>query len=36
MQPCAKGQQVEIGGNERYIAICRWHFRRGQGIKIGV
>ena len=24
------GQQVEIGGNERYIACCRRHFRTGQ------
>lgn len=29
-----EGKQVEIGGNERYIATCRKHFRLGQGIKM--
>lgn len=29
-----EGQQVEIGGNERYIATCRQHFRLGQSAKI--
>ena len=24
--PVATGQQVEIGGNERYVAVCRKHF----------
>lgn len=28
-----EGQQVEIGGNERYIATCRKHFRLGQSAK---
>lgn len=27
------GQQVEIGGNERYVATCRHHFRQGQATK---
>jgi len=22
-----EGSQVEIGGNERYVAMCRKHFR---------
>ncbi len=25
-QPVREGQQIEIGGNERYIATCRKHF----------
>jgi thymidine kinase len=25
-----QGAQVEIGGNERYIAVCRKHFKRGE------
>jgi thymidine kinase len=24
------GNQVEIGGNDRYVALCRKHFRAGQ------
>lgn len=28
-----EGRQVEIGGNERYIATCRKHFRLGQSAK---
>ena len=24
------GEQVEIGGNERYVSLCRRHFRAGQ------
>lgn len=29
-----EGAQVEIGGNDRYIAVCRKHFREGNsGIK---
>jgi thymidine kinase len=26
-QPIRDGAQVEIGGNERYIALCRKHYR---------
>jgi len=26
------GEQVEIGGNDRYIATCRKHFRAGVGV----
>lgn len=29
-RPVREGQQVEIGGNERYIATCRRHFRLGE------
>ena len=28
-QQLTEGEQVEIGGNERYIATCRRHFRAG-------
>ena len=27
------GEQVEIGGNERYVATCRYHFTTGQAAK---
>lgn len=30
-QKVSEGNQVEIGGNERYIATCRRHFKLGQG-----
>lgn len=29
-QPVKEGEQVTIGGNERYISACRKHFRAGQ------
>jgi thymidine kinase len=29
-QPVREGQQVEIGGNERYVATCRKHFKLGE------
>jgi thymidine kinase len=29
-RPVREGRQVEIGGNERYIATCRKHFRLGE------
>ena len=25
-----EGEQIEIGGNERYIAVCRFHFHEGK------
>lgn len=25
-----EGEQIEIGGNERYVAVCRHHFREGK------
>jgi thymidine kinase len=24
------GQQVEIGGNDRYVSVCRRHFKEGK------
>ena len=24
------GEQLQIGGNERYISVCRWHYKKGQ------
>ncbi len=29
-EPVRAGRQVEIGGNERYVATCRKHFRLGE------
>ncbi|WP_379545872.1 thymidine kinase [Qipengyuania sp. DSG2-2] len=29
--PVAEGAQTEIGGNERYVALCRRHFREAIG-----
>lgn len=29
-QPVHEGAQIEIGGNDRYIAACRRHFREGK------
>lgn len=28
-----EGSQVQIGGNEAYVATCRYHFLKGQGHK---
>lgn len=25
-----RGEQIEIGGNERYVAVCRKHFKEGK------
>ena len=25
-----EGEQIEIGGNDRYIALCRKHFMNGE------
>ncbi len=25
-----EGEQVEIGGNDRYIAVCREHYELGE------
>ncbi len=25
-----EGEQIEIGGNERYVAVCRKHFKKGK------
>ena len=27
-RPIAKGSQIEIGGNDRYVAVCRVHFKK--------
>lgn len=27
-----EGEQIQIGGNERYVATCRRHFRLGEGV----
>jgi thymidine kinase len=35
-QAVREGQQIEIGGNERYIATCRKHFHLGQSAKMEV
>lgn len=29
--PIADGDQVEIGGNERYVSVCRKHFKEALG-----
>jgi len=29
-KPVREGAQIEIGGNERYVAVCRRHFKEGR------
>lgn len=29
-----EGKQIEIGGNERYVAVCRKHFKLADGSKL--
>ena len=29
-QPVREGAQIEIGGNDRYVALCRAHWRKGK------
>ena len=29
-RPVREGEQVEIGGNERYVSLCRRHWREGR------
>lgn len=29
-RPVSTGEQVEIGGNERYVSTCRRHFKQGE------
>jgi len=29
-----EGAQIEIGGNERYVSVCRLHFKEGVGGKV--
>lgn len=31
--PVREGQQIEIGGNERYVATCRKHFKMGETVR---
>ena len=31
-EPIARGAQTQIGGNERYVALCRRHFAEGLGL----
>ncbi|MBS0630898.1 MAG: thymidine kinase [Verrucomicrobia bacterium] len=28
-RPVREGAQIEIGGNDRYVSVCRHHFRQG-------
>ncbi|MBG85886.1 MAG: thymidine kinase [Verrucomicrobiales bacterium] len=28
--PVREGEQIEIGGNERYMSVCRQHFKEGK------
>ncbi len=28
-QPVKQGAQVHIGGNDRYVSVCRVHFKEG-------
>jgi thymidine kinase len=29
-----QGEQIEIGGNEKYVSVCRRHFKAGTGKKL--
>lgn len=33
-RPIHEGEQVCIGGNERYVAVCRKHFKQGESISL--
>ena len=28
-----EGAQIEIGGNDRYISVCRKHFKTAENVK---
>jgi thymidine kinase len=28
-RPVREGEQIQIGGNERYVSVCRKHFKKG-------
>ena len=30
----SEGRQVEVGGNDRYISLCRRHFREATGDRV--
>lgn len=32
-RPIKEGSQVQIGGNERYISVCRSHFKQGMATR---
>lgn len=32
-QPIKEGAQVQIGGNERYLSVCRSHFKQGMATR---
>ena len=32
-QPIKEGSQVQIGGNERYLSVCRAHFKQGMATR---
>jgi thymidine kinase len=32
-QAIKDGQQVQIGGNERYMSVCRKHFKQGMAVR---
>ena len=29
-KPVSEGAQIEIGGDERYVSVCRRHFKEGK------
>lgn len=31
-KPVREGEQIQIGGNERYVTVCRKHFKEGLAI----
>ena len=34
-QPLREGAQVQIGGNETYVSLCRRHWREAMGEQLG-
>ncbi|EMI19815.1 Thymidine kinase [Rhodopirellula maiorica SM1] len=32
-QPVKDGSQIQIGGNERYVSVCRQHFKEGMSTR---
>ncbi|MGC6328067.1 thymidine kinase [Rhizorhabdus sp. FW153] len=33
--PVKQGEQIEVGGNERYVALCRRHYAEQMGLRRG-
>ena len=31
-EPVIEGAQVEIGGNDRYVSVCRKHYKETLGL----